>query len=108
MAKRYYETHRHYESVVVFKPTLSDEELKGRLEDIGVFIDKNGGKVLSVEEWGIRQLAYPVKGFSHGRYVVFRISSDNSQLTNELDFQYKISEDIIRWLNFKQESKDVK
>lgn len=103
MAKRYYETQRHYESVVVFKPTLSDEEVKLRLEDIGNFIDKNGGKVLSVEEWGIRQLAYPIKGFSHGRYVVFHISSDNSQLTNELDFQYKINEDIIRWLNFKQD-----
>ncbi|MEN3033715.1 MAG: 30S ribosomal protein S6 [Aquificaceae bacterium] len=108
MARRYYKTHRDYESVVVFKPTLGDEEIKARVEDIQGFVDKNGGKILSVEEWGVKQLAYPVKGFNHGRYIVFHISSDNSQLINELDFQYRINEDIIRWLNFQKEQVDVK
>ncbi len=99
MARRYYKAVRNYESVVVFKPTLTEDELQRRLQEIGDFIQKKGGELLNTTDWGTKQLAYPIQGFNHGRYFIFHIRSEQPQLPNELDFYYKISEDIIRWLN---------
>ncbi|MCS6875396.1 MAG: 30S ribosomal protein S6 [Aquificaceae bacterium] len=99
MARRYYKAVRNYESVVVFKPTLSEEEFQRRLQEIKDFVQKKGGEVLNTIDWGTKQLAYPIKGFNHGRYAILHISSEKPELTNELDFYYKINEDVIRWMN---------
>ncbi|MCS7262230.1 MAG: 30S ribosomal protein S6 [Aquificaceae bacterium] len=99
MARRYVKTNRHYESVVVFKPTLTEEELSKKLQEIKDFVQKKGGQVLEATDWGTKTLAYPIQGFNHGRYYILQVSSDRSELPNELDFYYKISEDVIRWLN---------
>ncbi|MEJ7620416.1 MAG: 30S ribosomal protein S6 [Aquificaceae bacterium] len=99
MARRYYKTVRNYESVVVFKPTLTEDEVQRRLQEMKDFIQKKGGEVLNTTDWGTKQLAYPIQGFNHGRYFILHIRSEQPQLPNELDFYYKISEDIIRWLN---------
>ncbi len=108
MAKRYYETVRHYESVFVLKPTLTEEEVQRKLQEIRDTIQKKGGEILHEEDWGLKKLAYPIKNFQHGRYFILRIRSTNPQLPNELDFYYKISDDIIRWLNFHvKEKKDA-
>ncbi|MCS6997940.1 MAG: 30S ribosomal protein S6 [Aquificaceae bacterium] len=106
MAKRYYKTLRQYESVVVFKPTLTEEELQRRLQELRDFIQKKGGEVLSLTDWGTKQLAYPIQGFNHGRYVILHISSQKGELPNELDFYYKISEDVIRWLNMQMKGQE--
>jgi small subunit ribosomal protein S6 len=102
MAKRYYETIRHYESVVVLKPTLSEEEVSRRVQEIKDFITKKGGEVLQVLDWGLKPLAYRINNFAHGRYFIIEIRSQNTNLPNELDFYYKINEDVIRWLNIQQ------
>lgn len=99
MARRYYKTTRHYESVVIFKPTLTEDEVQKRLQEVKDFVQKKGGEVLSVSDWGTRQLAYPIAGFNHGRYFLLHVRSEKPELPNELDFYYKISEDVIRWLN---------
>jgi small subunit ribosomal protein S6 len=102
MAKRYYETIRYYESVVVLKPTLSEEEVSRRVQEIKDFITKKGGEVLQVLDWGLKPLAYRINNFAHGRYFIIEIRSQNTNLPNELDFYYKINEDVIRWLNIQQ------
>ncbi len=99
MARRYYKTIRDYESVVVFKPTLTEDEVQRRLQEVKDFVQKKGGEVLNITDWGTKQLAYPIQGFNHGRYFILNIRSEQPQLPNELDFYYKINEDIIRWLN---------
>ncbi|MFN3975669.1 MAG: 30S ribosomal protein S6 [Aquificaceae bacterium] len=101
MARRYYQTKRYYESVVAFKPTLTEEEVQRRVQEIKEFVQKKGGETVDVTDWGTKQLAYPIQGFNHARYFIFHIVSEKPELPNELDFYCKISEDIIRWLNIK-------
>ncbi|MFN7065675.1 MAG: 30S ribosomal protein S6 [Aquificaceae bacterium] len=99
MARRYYQTVRIYESVLVFKPTLSEEEVQSKLQEVRDFIQKKGGQVLNIVDWGTKQLAYSIQGFNYGRYFILHVQSEKSELPNELDFYYKINENIIRWLN---------
>ncbi len=106
MARRYYKTIREYESVVVFKPTLTEDEVQKKLQELKELIQRKGGEVLNITDWGVKQLAYPIQRFNHGRYFIIHVRSQNPQLPNELDFHYKISEDIIRWLNIQVKAKE--
>ncbi|RMH81313.1 MAG: 30S ribosomal protein S6 [Acidobacteria bacterium] len=90
---------RYYESVFVLKPTLTEDEVQRRLQEIRDFLQKKGGEALDVVDWGTKRLAYPIQNFNHGRYFILKIKAENSELPNELDFFYKINEDVIRWLN---------
>lgn len=103
MSKRHYSQVREYESVLVAKPTLSEEEYKTLLKDIKDFISKKGGEVIEEQDWGTRALEYRISGFNHGKYYFYKIRSENPNLPNELDFNYKINDNIIRWLNIKVE-----
>ncbi len=107
MGRRYYETERYYESVVVFKPTLTEEEVQRRLQELKDFIQKKGGEVLNITDWGTKQLAYPIQRFHYGRYFILLIRSENTDLPNDLDFYYKINDDVIRWLNMKLKKSEV-
>lgn len=107
MARKFYKTVRFYESVVAFKPTLTEEEVQKRLQETKDFIEKKGGQVLHVLDWGLKQLAYPIQKFNHGRYFILTLRTENPQLTNELDFYYKINDDVIRWLNIQVKEKEV-
>ncbi|SHK40982.1 30S ribosomal protein S6 [Thermocrinis minervae] len=108
MGRKFYKTLRYYESVFVLKPTLTEEEVQKVLKDVRDFIQKKGGVILTEEDWGLKQLAYRIQNFMHGRYFVFQIKTENPQLPNELDFFFKINDNIIRWLNFQVKEKEVK
>jgi SSU ribosomal protein S6P len=99
MSSKHYRAQRMYESVVVFKPTLTEDEYNTKLNEVKDFIAKKGGNIVHEEDWGTKNLAYKINGFGHGRYHFFKIFSTNPQLPNDLDFYYKINEDVIRWLN---------
>ncbi len=99
MSSKHYRAHRLYESVAVFKPTLAEDEYAMRLNEIKDFIAKKGGNIVHEENWGTKPLAYRISGFNHGRYYFFKIETENTNLPNELDFNYKINDNIIRWLN---------
>lgn len=99
MSLKHYRARRMYESVVVFKPTLAEDEYATRLNELRDFISKKNGNIVKEENWGTKPLAYKIAGFNHGRYYFFKIESENPQLPNELDFNYKINDNIIRWLN---------
>ncbi len=104
---RHYKTLRFYETVFVLKPTLNEEEVKKRVEEIKKFIESKGGEILHLQDWGTKTLAYRIDNYNHGRYFLIQFKTENPQLPNELDFQLKINEDVIRWLNFQIKESEV-
>lgn len=104
---RHYKTVRFYETVFVLKPTLTEEEVKKKAEEIRKFVESKGGEVLHFQDWGSKTLAYPIQNFNHGRYFLMQFKTENPQLPNELDFQLKINEDVIRWLSFQIKESEV-
>jgi small subunit ribosomal protein S6 len=95
---------RHYETLFVLKPTLTDEEKAARFEFIKETIEKNGGQIVATEDIGVRKLAYPIQKFERGHYYIIYFTAP-SQTVRELERIYRITEDVIRFLTIKYETK---
>jgi small subunit ribosomal protein S6 len=88
---------RHYELVVIIKPELADEAVDGIIDNLGKLVTQQGGVVDSVDKWGKRKLAYPIKGFLEGNYVLTRCQMKPAT-GKELEANLGISEEVLRHL----------
>jgi small subunit ribosomal protein S6 len=88
---------RDYELVVILSPDIAEGELEEALGKINQFISDKGGTIDSVEQWGKRKLAYPLKHFTEGSYVLVRFKLD-AKLTKELEANLHILEAVLRHL----------
>lgn len=88
---------RAYESMFVMRPTLEEEQIKALVEKFGRVITGYNGTVESAELWGKRRLAYEIDDLREGIYLLLRFTA-GSDAIQELDRQYKLSEDVIRYL----------
>ncbi|BAF70273.1 MULTISPECIES: 30S ribosomal protein S6 [unclassified Nitratiruptor] len=95
---------RHYETLFVLKPTLTDEESKAKFEFIKEVIQNNGGEIVATEDLGVRKLAYPIQKFERGHYYIIYFTAP-SHTVLELERIYRITEDVIRFLTIKYETK---
>ncbi len=87
---------KNYEGVIVFKPDLEDEARNKSLDMIKSTIESNG-KVLEVEEWGNRKLAYEINYIKEGYYCIINFEA-NPELIYELQRKCKIADSIIRYM----------
>ena len=88
---------RGYELVVIISPEVVEEEIPATVEKINKFIAERGGSITEVNQWGKRKLAYPIKHFMEGNYVLTQFKMD-PRLTAELEASLGISEEILRHL----------
>ncbi len=95
---------RHYETLFVLKPTLTEEEAKAKFEFIKDVIQNNGGEIVATEDIGVRKLAYPIEKFERGHYYIIYFKAP-SHTVRELERIYRITEDVIRFLTIKYETK---
>lgn len=92
-----------YELVVIVTPELADEKLEARLQAINQSVTGRGGVVESADRWGKKKLAYPIKRFTEGTYVLYHLKMPASA-SQELEANLKITEDVIRHLMVKIEA----
>jgi len=88
---------RDYELVVIISPEVAEEEIPATLEKINQFIVERGGSIAEVNQWGRRKLAYPIKHFMEGNYILTQFKME-PRLTAELEASLGISEEILRHL----------
>jgi len=93
---------RDYELVVIISPEVANEAADSITDGIGRFITDNGGTVSAVEPWGKKKLAYPIKHFMEGSYVLTRFKLQ-PKFTKQLEASLQISEDVLRHLLVKLE-----
>ena len=67
---------RKYETLYVLQPTLDEEAVKALVERFSTLITEQGGQVEKIDQWGKRKLAYPIKDFREGYYVLMNFSAD--------------------------------
>ena len=89
-----------YESVVITRPELSESQVESLTNDLIVIITSENGKVISSENWGLRNLAYKINKNKKGHYFLMNIDCNPSAIF-EYERQMRINEDIIRFLTIK-------
>jgi small subunit ribosomal protein S6 len=85
---------RHYEIVFMVHPDQS-EQVPAMVERYRSTIEGKGGKVHRLEDWGRRQLAYPINKVHKAHYVLMNIECDNEVLA-ELDSAFRFNDAVIR------------
>ena len=88
---------RDYELVLVISPEVTEEEFDTTLDTISRFITSNDGVISDTERWGKRRLAYPIKHFVEGNYVLTKCELKPA-LGKELEANLRISEEVLRHL----------
>lgn len=97
---------KNYESIFIVNPNVSDEGIKNLIKKFSDIIN-NDGKVLNVEEMGKKKLAYEVKKNSEGYYVVLTFEA-NPELIQELERNYRITDEVIKFMTISKEEKTNK
>ena len=86
-----------YETVFIATPVLSETQMKEAVAKYTQLITDNGGEIVYQEDWGLRQLAYPIQHKTTGFYYLIEFKAD-SQFVATLETQYHRDERIIRFL----------
>lgn len=90
----------HYETVFITTPVLSTDEYTRTVKKYTDFIEKNGGVVNHKEDWGIKQLAYPIQKKTTGYYTLVDFKID-PQAIRRMEVEFKRDETIMRFLTVK-------
>lgn len=95
---------RHYELGLVLQPTLDEAEVTRLVEKIGQLLSTDGGNVTSVNVWGKRPLAYPIRRQREGIYVFLQAQIDPRKV-EQLERSLKLDENVLRHLLVLTETK---
>jgi small subunit ribosomal protein S6 len=86
---------RKYEAFYIVKPDLADADVQKIADRFKGIVEERGGSVEKAAKWDKRKLAYEVKGFKEGNYVLMNFEAP-AVLPKELNRLMQISDDIIR------------
>ncbi len=89
---------KHYETVFILTPVLSDDQAKEAAKKIKKTITDLGAKVIHEENWGLKKLAYPIQKKTTGFYHLIEFTTDNITAVNDLEVTFKRDERILRFL----------
>ena len=93
----------NYESVLIARQDLGASQVKDIVDNLSNVIKNQGGEVVRVDNWGLKNLAYRIKKNRKGHYVLLNISAPASAIS-EFERVMRINEDIIRYMTVKVDS----
>jgi small subunit ribosomal protein S6 len=97
---------KHYETVFIATPVLSDSQIKEAVKKVRDFISANGGEIVHEESWGLKKLAYPIQKKTTGFYNLIEFKAEPT-LIEKLEVQYRRDERVIRYLTFSMDKHAV-
>ena len=86
-----------YESMYILKPDMEEEKKDALVKRFSDIVTNNGGSVEKIDEWGKKRLAYPIQYINDGYYVLMNFEAEPT-LPVELERNYKISDDVLRFM----------
>jgi small subunit ribosomal protein S6 len=90
---------RHYEIVFIVHPDQS-EQVPAMIERYKTLVTGHGGAIHRLEDWGRRQMAYPIQKVHKAHYVLMNIEADGATLA-ELENAFKFNDAVLRHLTVK-------
>ena len=96
---------RTYEIMFIVRPDILDEDLDKLIAGLEANITQGGGSIKSMEKLGRRKLAYTVKKFNDGNYVLLTINADGS-LVGEIERRLRLSEPVIKFKSLRMDEEE--
>lgn len=91
---------RQFETLVLLSPELSSDSRESIINGLVAIIEREGGKVDEIDQWGMRELAYPVRKLTRGFYVRL-VYTAPPRLVAELERNIRITDGILKFLTVK-------
>jgi len=96
---------RHYEIVFIVHPDQSDQ-VPAMIERYKTLVTGSNGAIHRLEDWGRRQLAYPIQKVHKAHYVLMNIECDNATLS-EIENAFKFNDAVLRHLTVKMDKAET-
>ena len=90
----------NYESVFIARQDLAASQVNALANDMAEVIKKNGGEVVKIDNWGLKNLAYRVQKNRKGHYVLMNITAPAAAV-HEYERLMRVNEDVIRYMTVK-------
>lgn len=97
---------RQYETAFLITPKLEEEEMETLIQKMAELVKKNKGKMVNIEKWGKKKLAYPINGLDEAFYVFFHYQGDAS-IPSELERRFRQTETVVRYLTLRKEVQTI-
>ena len=91
---------RHYETIYILRPDLSEVEHRSAMEKFQGLVEKEKGVVVRTEEWGKQRLAYQIKKTEYGHYILLNYCAMQG-LIRELERNLKMDERVLKYQTVK-------
>jgi small subunit ribosomal protein S6 len=88
---------RAYETIFISDPDIPDEDIDNVIERLTGIVDEFNGKIIKIEKWGRKKLAYKVKKKTKGNYILLNFFGDY-KLTTELERILRLDDRVIKYL----------
>jgi len=92
-----------YELGVIIRADLEEETYRAELERVKGFIDRFGGTIEKIDDWGRRKLAYPIQKLSEGMYTFITYTSEGGNTPGEIESRLRLQENVLRFLTVRLE-----
>jgi small subunit ribosomal protein S6 len=89
---------RTYELMFIVRPDMTEEDQDKLISTLGTAVSSSGGTVKNVEKMGKRRLAYMVRRFSDGMYILLTFEGGGG-LVHELERRLRVTEPVIKFLS---------
>lgn len=99
------EAGRFYEVMFILRPDMAEEDADKLVTGFEATVTGGGGTIRSVEKMGRRKLAYTVRKFNDGNYVLLTIDADG-KLVAELERRLRVSEPVIKFLTVRMDEEE--
>ena len=96
---------RTYEVMYILRPDLEEADQDKLIEGFNAVVTNGGGEVSNVEKLGRRRLAYIVRKFQDGFYVLLHISADGP-LVAELERRMRVTEQVIKFITVRTDEEN--
>jgi len=96
----------YYDFLYIVQPNVSDEQFDSLLADVVSKIESSGGRVLKSNIWGKRQLAYPIKKYTHGIYVNLFYEA-NTTVPKQIESFLSLKDEVLRQMTCHMLKKDI-
>jgi len=94
-----------YELGVVIRADLEEEVFRAELERVKGFIDRFGGTIEKIDDWGRRKLAYPINKLTEGMYSFITYSSEGGT-PKEVESRLRLQENVLRFLTIRRDENE--